>query len=151
MKEKWNIPEHKGEVVYPTALRLQIRVTKAWEMSSQHLHVSHSTRVHCRRNSHDWELKFHSIGVYFGKKLVPAAHCPRDLFQLLSAAWVYSSKCFQTKNPIARDFLQLDGDRIGVWTPSWLQILPLQHGRDNISAPTNRLSYLFVEQRKDTV
>lgn len=73
MKEKWNVLEHKGEVVYPTALRLQIGVTKAQEMSSQHLHVSHSARVRCIRSSHDWEHKFHSIEVYFGKKLVPAA------------------------------------------------------------------------------
>lgn len=73
MKEKQNVLEHKGEVVYPTALRLQIHATKAREISSQHLHVSHSIRVHCIRSSHDWELKFHSVGVYFGKKLVPAA------------------------------------------------------------------------------
>lgn len=146
MKEKWNVLEPKGEVMHPAALRLQIHVTKAWEMSSQHLHVSHSTRVRCIRSSHDWELKSHSTGVYFGKKLIPAAR-----------VHVTSSKCslglFQQ--------MLLDGKSNSKRFPAvgWRQNQSLSSKlAPNFASPTwtgrylsSRLSYLFVEQRKDNV
>jgi len=56
-----------------TASKLHIHVTKAREMSSQHLHLSHFIRIDSVRCSHDRKPKCHSIRVYFGKKLVPAA------------------------------------------------------------------------------
>lgn len=59
---------------------------------------SHSTRVLCIRSSHDWEVSFHRA--FLWKEARSCSSCPRELFQLLSAAWVHSSRCCLMENPV---------------------------------------------------